>query len=69
MATLEMKRLEALDAFIVELNRAASDAILPLFRGDHSMTDKSGPRGFDSRHRRGQRCRAGDPCADRRTLS
>ena len=36
-----------LDAFIVELNRASGAVILPLFRADHGLMDKGGPRGFD----------------------
>lgn len=44
---LSPARLSELDAFLLELNRAASAAILPLFRGDHGLTDKRGPLGFD----------------------
>ncbi|HLZ73473.1 histidinol-phosphatase [Phenylobacterium sp.] len=36
-----------LDAFLVELNRAAAGAILPLFRSDHGLIDKGGAKGFD----------------------
>ena len=41
-----------LDAFLVELNRAAAGAILPLFRSDHGLIDKGdvalgGVGGFD----------------------
>src|ERR1700742_3772073 len=36
-----------LDAFLVELNRAAAGAILPLFRADHGLVDKGGAKGFD----------------------
>src|SRR5437868_110235 len=32
--------LAELDAFLVELNRAAAGAILPLFRGDHGLDNK-----------------------------
>jgi histidinol phosphatase-like enzyme (inositol monophosphatase family) len=39
--------LERLDAFLVELNRASAEAILPLFRVDNDLLDKGGPRGFD----------------------
>src|SRR5580692_3098164 len=39
--------LAELDAFLVGLNGAAADAILPLFRADHGLTDKGGPKGFD----------------------
>ena len=44
--TLDPVRLAELDAFLVELNRAASAAILPLFRGDHGLTNKL-DQGFD----------------------
>jgi len=47
MPTLPPDRLEALDAFLVELNRAAAGAILPLFRGAHGLVNKLGPGGFD----------------------
>jgi histidinol phosphatase-like enzyme (inositol monophosphatase family) len=40
-------RLAELDAFLVELNRAAAAAILPLFRADHGLVDKGGAAGFD----------------------
>src|SRR5215831_9359434 len=40
-------QLAELDAFLVELNRAAARAILPLFRADHGLADKGGHRGFD----------------------
>lgn len=39
--------LAELDAFLVELNRAAAAAILPLFRAEHGLVDKGGARGFD----------------------
>jgi histidinol phosphatase-like enzyme (inositol monophosphatase family) len=39
--------LDELDPFLLELNRAAADAILPLFRGDHGLTNKLAGRGFD----------------------
>jgi histidinol phosphatase-like enzyme (inositol monophosphatase family) len=32
--------LDELDAFLVELNHAAAGAILPLFRGDHGLSNK-----------------------------
>ena len=41
------KMLDELDAFLVELNRAAAAAILPLFRADHGLIDKGGEKGFD----------------------
>jgi histidinol phosphatase-like enzyme (inositol monophosphatase family) len=44
--TLAPARLEELDAFLIELNRAAAGAILPLFRGDHGLSNKF-ERGFD----------------------
>jgi histidinol phosphatase-like enzyme (inositol monophosphatase family) len=49
---LSTDRIAELDAFLVELNRASSAAILPLFRGDHGLEDKGGPAqnglgGFD----------------------
>ena len=44
--TLDPVRLAELDAFLVELNRAAAAAILPLFRGDHGLTNKL-DQGFD----------------------
>jgi histidinol phosphatase-like enzyme (inositol monophosphatase family) len=33
--------LDALDAFLVELNAAAADVILPLFRADHGLENKN----------------------------
>jgi len=39
--------LAELDAFTLELNRAAAAAILPLFRADHGLVDKGGAKGFD----------------------
>jgi len=47
MPGLPQDRLEELEAFLVELNRAASDEILPLFRGDHGVTHKEGRWDFD----------------------
>lgn len=44
--SLDPASLDHLDRFLIELNRAAAGAILPLFRGDHGLTNKlSG--GFD----------------------
>ncbi|WP_293899987.1 histidinol-phosphatase [Phenylobacterium sp.] len=40
MTALDIARLEEFDAFLVELNRAAASAILPLFRGDHGLSNK-----------------------------
>jgi histidinol phosphatase-like enzyme (inositol monophosphatase family) len=39
--------LNALDAFLVSLNRASAAVILPLFRVENGLKDKGGPRGFD----------------------
>jgi histidinol phosphatase-like enzyme (inositol monophosphatase family) len=39
--------LADLEAFIVQLNRASADVILPLFRAEHDLRDKGGARGFD----------------------
>src|SRR5476651_173686 len=44
---LPSELLVELDAFLVELNRAAAGAILPLFRADHGLIDKGGAEGFD----------------------
>ncbi len=38
--TLSADRLSALDAFIIDLNRASAEVILPLFRSDHGLEDK-----------------------------
>jgi histidinol phosphatase-like enzyme (inositol monophosphatase family) len=45
--TLTPDRLADLDAFLVALNRASADVILPLFRAEHGLEDKGGARGFD----------------------
>src|SRR5678815_5556737 len=50
MAALPTPLMDKLDAFLVELNRAAAGAILPLFRGDHGLSNKFEERpqgGFD----------------------
>jgi histidinol phosphatase-like enzyme (inositol monophosphatase family) len=44
--SLSPARLAELDGFILELNQAAADVILPLFRGVHGLTNKQ-DRGFD----------------------
>ncbi|MET0274206.1 MAG: histidinol-phosphatase [Phenylobacterium sp.] len=44
---LSPDRIAELDAFLIELNRAAAGAILPLFRADHGLVDKGGAAGFD----------------------
>ncbi len=40
-------RLQALDAFLIDLNRVSAEAILPLFRADHGLDNKAGPGDFD----------------------
>jgi histidinol phosphatase-like enzyme (inositol monophosphatase family) len=48
--TLDPARLAQLDAFCLELNQAAADVILPLFRGVHGLQNKheqKGLSGFD----------------------
>ena len=44
---LDARRLSDLDAFLVDLNRASAEVILPLFRADHGLEDKGGAKGFD----------------------
>jgi len=44
---LSADRLQALDAFLIGLNSAAADEILPLFRADHGLENKAGPGAFD----------------------
>ena len=39
--------LSQLDAFLIKLNRASAEVILPLFRADHGLEDKGGALGFD----------------------
>ena len=39
--------LDALDTFLVELNRASAEVILPLFRAENGLEDKGGPGAFD----------------------
>ncbi len=46
-AILSDERLAAFDAFLVELNHAAAQVILPLFRADHGMEDKAGAGAYD----------------------
>jgi histidinol phosphatase-like enzyme (inositol monophosphatase family) len=36
-----------LEPFLLELNRAAADVILPFFRAEHGLEDKGGAAGFD----------------------
>ena len=45
--TPSQAKLDELDRFLVELNRAAAEVILPLFRADHGLVDKGGAKGFD----------------------
>lgn len=40
MAALQTSLLAELDRFLLELNHAAAGAILPLFRGDHGLSNK-----------------------------
>jgi histidinol phosphatase-like enzyme (inositol monophosphatase family) len=47
MPALPAGRLAELDAFLIELNAASAQVILPLFRADHGLDDKGGARGFD----------------------
>jgi histidinol phosphatase-like enzyme (inositol monophosphatase family) len=44
---LSPTRLDALDAFTLELNAASAQAILPLFRAEHGLENKAGPGAFD----------------------
>jgi len=44
---LDARRLADLDSFVLELNRASAEVILPLFRADHGLEDKGGAKGFD----------------------
>lgn len=44
---LAADRLSHLNEFILELNGAAAEVILPLFRADHGLVDKGGAKGFD----------------------
>lgn len=45
--TLSSTQLAELDRFLVELNHAAAQAILPLFRAESGVVDKGGAKGFD----------------------
>ncbi|WP_309643762.1 histidinol-phosphatase [Phenylobacterium sp.] len=40
-------RLSELESFLIELNATSAAAIAPLFRADHGLEDKGGPKGFD----------------------
>src|SRR3569833_3483000 len=44
---LARERIEELDGFLAELNRAAAAVILPLFRAEHGLADKGGAHGYD----------------------
>jgi histidinol phosphatase-like enzyme (inositol monophosphatase family) len=44
---LHPDRLAELDRFLVALNRASGEVILPLFRADHGLQNKAGPDAFD----------------------
>ena len=44
---LSETRLAALDAFLLELNHASADVILPLFRGDHGLETKASAAAYD----------------------
>jgi histidinol phosphatase-like enzyme (inositol monophosphatase family) len=44
---LAPEHIEALDDFLIELNRASADVILPLFRAEHHLEDKGEPGAFD----------------------
>ena len=46
-SSLTAGRLAELDAFLIELNAASAQVILPLFRADHGLEDKGGAKGFD----------------------
>ncbi len=44
---LNASQIAEFEAFILELNRASGEVILPLFRAEHLMEDKGGAAGFD----------------------
>ena len=46
-APLDATRLDAFDAFLIDLNRASAEVILPLFRAEHGLENKAGPGDFD----------------------
>ena len=46
-SSLSAAQIAELDAFLIALNHASSAEILPLFRADHGLEDKGGPKGFD----------------------
>lgn len=47
LPSLNPDRLAALDAFLVELNRASAEVILPLFRAEHGLQNKAASGAFD----------------------
>jgi histidinol phosphatase-like enzyme (inositol monophosphatase family) len=47
LAMAALSQLPELDAFLLELNRAAGREILPLFRADHGLENKAGQGAFD----------------------
>jgi histidinol phosphatase-like enzyme (inositol monophosphatase family) len=47
MASLTADQLARFEPFLLTLNAAAGEAILPLFRADHGLDDKGGPGAFD----------------------
>jgi histidinol phosphatase-like enzyme (inositol monophosphatase family) len=47
MPALSPEKIAELDAFLLELNAAAAQAIAPYFRAEHGMVDKGGAKGFD----------------------
>ena len=47
MARLPADLLALFEPFLLTLNAAAGEAILPLFRADHGLDDKGGPDAFD----------------------
>ncbi|HEX4179717.1 MAG TPA: histidinol-phosphatase [Caulobacteraceae bacterium] len=44
---LDQARLAALDSFLLELNQASAEVILPLFRAENGLRNKAGPGDFD----------------------
>ena len=40
-------QLDALDAFLLDLNKASAEVIAPLFRAQHGLENKAGPGDFD----------------------
>ena len=44
---LDPSRLAALDAFLVDLNQASGEVILPLFRAENGLQNKASPGAFD----------------------